>query len=187
MPVGMMSGENPRFPTQALGGHEELKRDLDAMGVQHEETQGHYGVPERSVLIYGLPRENLYALGQKYGQEAVIHNEGGKREFIYTNGPNAGKMHSGLPSFEHWPEGSEPPEDYYTKLPGNGYVRLHFDFDHVDQAPVMPNAPQPAPLSPPQGAEGTPGVPHHVADETKMSKHYVGWRLYQMLKEVERG
>lgn len=172
MPVGLMSGENPRFPTQALGGHEELKRDLDTMGVQHEETEGHYGAPEKSVVIYGLPRDQLYALGQKYGQEAVIHNEGGKREFIYTNGPLAGKMHPGLPSFEHWPEGSEPPEDNFTKLPGNGYIRLHFDFDHVDAAPVMPNAPQPAPLSPPppEGVEGSAGVPEHVAAEPKMSK-----------------
>jgi hypothetical protein len=137
MPVGMISGENPRFPS-VPGGHEALKRDLDTMGVQHEETQGHYGAPERSFVIYGLPRANLVALGKKYGQEAVIHNEGGKREFIYTAGPNAGKMHPGLQSLEHWPEGSEAPDDYYTHLPGNGYVRLHFDFDHTDTTPVAP-------------------------------------------------
>jgi hypothetical protein len=141
MPVGLMSGDNPRFPSQALGGHEELKRDLDAMGVQHEETQGHYGAPERSSIIYGLPREKLVALGQKYGQEAVIHSENGRREFIYTNGPKAGQMHPGLNSFEHWPEGAEAPEDYYTKLPGAGHVRLHFDFDNVQHSPVVPGPP----------------------------------------------
>jgi hypothetical protein len=108
MPVGMISGENPRFPS-VPGGHEALKRDLDTMGVQHEETQGHYGAPERSFIIYGLPREHLVALGQKYGQEAVIHNEGGKREFIYTAGPNAGKMHPGLRATSTGPRAAKRP------------------------------------------------------------------------------
>jgi hypothetical protein len=183
MPVGLMSGENPRFPS-VPGGHDALKHDLDTMGVQHEETQGHYGAPERSFLIYGLPREHLMALGQKYGQEAVIHNEGGKREFIYTGGPNIGKMHPGLASFDHWAEGSEPPEDYYTKLPANGYIRLHFDFDHTDTAPVMPGAPMPAPLSAPPAATGSEGVPPHVAAEPEMSKHEAMYRLYLGLKKM---
>jgi hypothetical protein len=182
----MISGENPRYPS-APGGHDALKRDLDTMGVQHEETQGHYGSPERSFLIYGLPREHLVALGQKYGQEAVIHNEGGRREFIYTAGPNAGKMHPGLNSFDHWPEGSEAPDDYYTHLPGNGYVRLHFDFDHTDTTPVMPGAPQPAPLSQPAapGNNGTAGVPQHVAAEPQMTKHEALRALYRMAKSLQ--
>ncbi len=188
LPVGLMSGENPRYPTQGLAGHDELKHDLETMGVQHEETQGHYGAPERSFIIYGLPRANLVALGKKYGQEAVIHNEGGKREFIYTNGPNEGKSHPGLNTFEHWPEGSEPPEDYYTKLPSNGYVRLHFDFDHVDQTPVHPASPQPAPVAapPPQAAEGSDGVPMHVAAEAQMTKHEALHALYQKLAPLTK-
>lgn len=180
VPVGMMSGDNPKFPS-VPGGQDALRRDLDAMGAQYEETQGHYEAPERSLLIYGLPREHLYALGKKYGQEAVIHNEGGRREFIYTNGPKAGTYHPGLPSYEHWPEGSEAPEDYWTKLPGSGYVRLHFDFDHTDQVPVAPGAPQPAPVA---GPSPPAGVPQHVGSEPTMTKAEVGNAVYRMLRGV---
>jgi hypothetical protein len=166
------------------GGHEALKRDLDTMGVQHEETQGHYGMPERSFLIYGLPREHLVALGQKYGQEAVIHNEDGRREFIYTAGPNAGKMHPGLTGYEHWPEGSEPPEDYYTHVPGNGYVRLHFDFDHVDTAPVILGRTAAGPTVA-ASVWCTDGVPQHVAAEVQMTKAEALHQLWRMVKSLD--
>jgi hypothetical protein len=145
-PIGLMSGENPAFPGVS-GGHEALKHDLQTMGVPFEETQGRYaGVPERSVIIHGLPKEHLISLGKKFGQESVIHNEGGKREFIYTNGPNEGHAHPGLPSVDQWPEGHEAPEDYYTKLPGAGHVRLHFDFDQLHPVQKQPAPPQPAPM-----------------------------------------
>ena len=127
-PVGLISGENPCH-TAVTGGHEALRRDLDRMGAQFEETWGKYGgATERSFIVYGLPLKHLLALGKKYGQEAVIHGEGGRHMFLYTNGPKAGSMHLGLSTYEHWPEGTEPPADDYTRLPGAGAIRLHFDW-----------------------------------------------------------
>jgi hypothetical protein len=164
-PVGIMSGENPRFPA-AASGHESLKNELTQMGVRHQEVQGHYGAPEKSFLIYGLPREHLMALGKKYGQESVIHNEGGNREFIYTHGPHAGKMHPGLPTHEQWTDQEGPPEDYYTKMPEGGYTRLHFDFDKLHPAPVAPPVQQPATVG--------------------MTKHEIGHALWKALEELDK-
>lgn len=164
LPVGMITGDAPRFQS-APGGHEALKRDLDAAGAQYEETEGCYGGVERSLLVYGLPRDQLTALGKKYGQEAVIHSEGGQRHFIYTNGPHDGRWHPGRPTHEQWPEGGQPPEDNWTRLPGAGYVRLHFDFDQLH--------PQP----------GTQAVPQHAA-AAPVGKHEVAHRLYETLRKA---
>lgn len=129
VPVTLMSGESPRYPS-APGGHEALKRDLDDLGAQYEETRGHYGVPERSLIVYGVPRETAASLGKKYGQEAVIHSQAGRPEFIYTNGENEGAHHASTGTHEFWPPDQQP-DDYWTELPGEGFVRLNFDFDHV--------------------------------------------------------
>src|SRR5690348_6577370 len=95
-PVGIMTGDNPLYPASAPGGNEGLKRELQQLGAPFEEVWGKYGgVPERSLMIHGLPREHLYSLGQKYGQESVIHSEGGQRQYLYTNGPKTGQMHVG--------------------------------------------------------------------------------------------
>lgn len=160
--VGLVTADNPRFPS-VPGGHSALKRDLDSMGLQHQETTGRYGALENSFIVHGPTREQMYTLGKKYGQEAVIHSAGGRHEFIYTGGPNDGASHPSLPTHDYWPEGTEPPEDYYTLLPGQGSVRLHFDFDHVDRVPMMP-------------APAAPAAP--------LTKHELGHRLYKALKKA---
>lgn len=167
VPVGLMSGENPRYQS-APGGQQALKRDLDSLGAQYEETRGHYGLPERSLIVYGLPREHLAALGKKYGQESVIHNENGQRHFLYTNGPQEGQWHTSLPGYdyERWPEGADEPDDNWTQLPGDGYVRLNFDFDHLHQPSPALAANSGAPV--PQG----------------LTKSEVGHAIYQMVKDV---
>lgn len=159
--VGMITGEAPRFES-VPGGHEALKQELMQRGVLYEDTMGQYGgVPERTLLVHGLPREDLIALGKKYGQESVIHHEKGRREFIYTNGPKAGGVHLALPTHEQWPEGSPPPKDDYTKVPGHGNVRFHFDWDNMQAPPpVQPAAP------------------------TVATKHEIGYALYQTLKKA---
>lgn len=127
-PIGVMSGENPRFPSLP-GGHEGLKSHLDKLGFPYEEVLGHYGSPERSLIIHGIPRAKLFELGKKFGQESVIHGDAGHHEFIYTNGPDEGLAHPGLPTYETWTKDQGTPDDYWTKLPSGDSFRLHFDFD----------------------------------------------------------
>jgi len=135
--VGLMTAEAPRFPS-APGGNAALKQDLQRMGLKHELTHGSYGGPENSFIVYGATREQLYGLGRKYGQEAVVHSQDGKHELTYTHGPKAGKFHPSLPTMGY---SAEQPPDYYTKLPGRGHITLHFDFNKLHDSPVQHTMP----------------------------------------------
>ncbi len=141
--VGIMSGENPRFPS-APGGHEALKAELDQMGHPYEEAMGHYGMPERSLIVHGIPRDKMFELGQKYGQESIIHGQMGHHDFIYTNGPDAGHAHPGLPEFGHW-EANHPqsPIDNYTQLSDGSRFQLNFDWGQKHPTGLGPTKPQP--------------------------------------------
>lgn len=168
-PTGLLTAEHPVGPT-VPGGNAALKHDLDTMGVHYEEVNGRYHDPEHSFIVHSMPREHLIALGKKYGQEAVIHNENGQREFHYTNGPNAGKFHPGLGSNERWTEKQGAPEDYYTSIPGNGHFRLHFDFDQLRPSAVQPGAPAPTGL--------------HAEGPLYATKHEALHGLYHTLKKA---
>lgn len=134
---GMISGEAPRFAAQHQG-HDTMKAHLNSMGLRHEETHGSYGGPEKSFIVYNPTREQMYHLGKKFGQEAVIHGQGGKHEMLYTNGPNEGKYHPSLGKFGFWEK--EPPEDYWTHIPGHGHLRLYFDENKLLDSPVRHDA-----------------------------------------------
>lgn len=125
--VGMISGENPRFQGQATG-HEAVGQALKQMGLKAQPREGRYGAPERSWMVFGPTREQMYQLGQYFGQESVVYSEGGRHELLYTNGPNAGRYHPALDhEFFH-----QPPEDYFTHMPElGGYLRLNFDWDKL--------------------------------------------------------
>lgn len=135
-----MSGENPRFP--ASGGHAELLAELHQLQLPFEEVNGHYGSPERSVIVHGIPKQKLYELGKKYGQESVIHGQAGQHEYIYTNGADDGLSHPGLSTYETWSkEQPDQPDDNYTKLPDGSSFRLHFDFDKKQQSGLGKRSP----------------------------------------------
>ncbi len=132
--VGMISAENPRFQSEIQGGHEALGDLLRSLGLKHQETQGRYGSPERSYLVYGPSREQMFDLGRRFGQEAVVFSQGGRHEMLYSNGPKAGRFH---PSTGH-ELFDEAPSDYFTWMPDMGkYLRLAFDWDSVHPAPLQ--------------------------------------------------
>ena len=135
--VGMMTAEAPRFPSQHSGGNAELQGELRKAGLQHELTHGSYGGPEHSFIIYGPTREQMYDLGKRYGQEAVIYGQDGKYEMMYTNGDKAGKSHPGLPLVRF---SQKQPDDYYTHFPNRGYVTLHFG-EKTHDSPVKQTMP----------------------------------------------
>jgi len=139
--VGILSGDNPLHPAAVEASHENLVRHLRHAGIRHEETHGRYGTPERSVIVHGLPREQLAELGKKFGQESFVFSDKGIHHLQYTNGPHEGKVRGVEAGKEPIEFFHEPPEDYYTKLPGNqGYFRVNFDFNGDPQAlnPVEP-------------------------------------------------
>ncbi len=119
---GIMSGDNPQARPTVPGGHHALIGAVNNLHLPFEEVQGHYGQPERSLLIHNVSEAQLKQLGKDFGQESVIHSVGGNHRLHYVNGPRAGHYQEGR-GMEMF---SKPPEDFYTELPGHGYFRLHF-------------------------------------------------------------
>lgn len=100
---------------------EQLKKDLDELGVEYTEIAGKYGKEEPSFLISHTLKakihenedgdtffvngnnyekdehiiEKLNALGAKYNQDSVSHAKLGNMELHYTTGVNKGKKHIG--------------------------------------------------------------------------------------------
>lgn len=125
--IGMISAENPAFSPDVRGGHPALLHELGRLGLEHEETDGRYGgVPERSVIVRNPTVEQMVELGRKFGQESVIHSDNQTgHKMVYTNGEKQGTYNPGAGEEFY----REPPDDYFTRLPGKGFVRIHFDFD----------------------------------------------------------
>jgi hypothetical protein len=135
--VGVISGENPAFAAQE-SGHEALGRHLKSLGLTATEHKGRYGQPERSWVVLNPSREQMFHLGQRFGQESVIFSPAGgpgKQELLRTNGAKAGRYHpaTGHETFE------QEPEDYYTEMAPNKYLRLSFDWDTAHPAPLGPD------------------------------------------------
>lgn len=143
--VGLMSGEQPKYPVQTPGGHEGLASELRRQGLHFEETDGHYQDPERSYIIYGPTEEQMKDLGKRYGQEAIVYSEGGRHKMVYTNGEHEGTYNSDDGKHEY--SQSQPAESFWTRMPNNqGFIRLGFDFNtyHPNHAgPPKSEMPQP--------------------------------------------
>lgn len=128
-----LTGHAPVFPSELQGGHQGMMQYLAQNGNRFEETNGKYGEsPEPSVIAYGPTREQVMEAGRKFGQESVIYSDGGKHEFIYVNGPYAGKYHPGKPGHQFF---LQEPANAYTRIPGIGHVRLDFDWDKLLDVP----------------------------------------------------
>ena len=134
--VGVVTAENPMVAPAVPGGNNALKDLLTRWKLPHEEVKGHYGGPEKSFIVQGPTREQMFHLGRMFGQEAVIYGHHGLHEMLFSHGPKAGNLHPGHGVFGFHP--TEAPPDYYTELPGKGYVRLHFDQDQLVPAPLKP-------------------------------------------------
>jgi len=126
---GAMSGEKPMHKPIVPATHENLVRALKGMGLKFEETHGKYEQPERSVIIYNPSRQQMRHLGKMFGQDSVVHSQGGQHKLVYTNGPHEGKERGTALTGEPIEFFANPPDDYYTHLPGHGYFRVNFDWN----------------------------------------------------------
>jgi hypothetical protein len=172
--VGMISAEAPFTEPSVKGGHEVLGRYMDSMGLHYVPTVGHYqGKPERSYIVLNPSMEQMKDLGQKFGQESVIHSEKGKHKLVYTNGPDIGKYTPGLPSHEFF---ENPPNTDYTMIPGAGFLRLHFDwetkhaFDPNDALARVPAPSGPVQEHAPGDADSRAGAEHPHDDGAPIKK-----------------
>jgi hypothetical protein len=143
--VGMISGESPRWlhklPLSQQDqvqrfGHQMLGNDLKNMGLRAESTEGSYGGPEKSYIVYGATHGQLNHLAGKYGQDSVLYAPSGhksaKIQYSDISEDEQGKSLKGhyrpsLGTYNYHP--TDPPEDFFSKIPNKGYVRLNFDWD----------------------------------------------------------
>jgi hypothetical protein len=71
---GVISAYQPGSKKQNKERHGELIRDLQKMGYKPETLRGSWeGVTEQSMFIPNIKPEDLFELGRKYNQDAVIH------------------------------------------------------------------------------------------------------------------
>lgn len=145
--VGVVTAENPMVTPAVQGGNKALEEVLERWKLSFEKVRGHYGGHENSYVVTNPTREQVFHLGRMFGQEAAIYGRGGHHEMLFTHGPKAGKLNPGHGVYGFHP--THAPPDYYTELPGKGFIRLHFDEDKLVPAPLRPApylgpVPQPA-------------------------------------------
>lgn len=130
-PHFLLSAENPKYPKHNTLGmnHEQVLHHLKGAGFDAHEVHGHYGAPERSIIVYGVnPKhaEDLHGLASKLGQDSSIYSTGQKHEMRFHHGADQGKKVLGEGTVWH----SQKPSDFYTTLPGGSHHFTHnFNFE----------------------------------------------------------
>ena len=75
---GILSAFRADIPVEEnLARHEELGRDIEALGLSYTESDGEWkGRPELMYRIEDIGLDDLLALGRKYDQEALLYRDG---------------------------------------------------------------------------------------------------------------
>jgi hypothetical protein len=129
-PHFLLSAENPKYPEKnELGlSHHQVLQHLQGAGYDAHEVDGHYGAPEKSIVVYGINHEHaekLHSLAARMGQDSSIFSTGTHHEMRFHHGDDAGKKITGKGTQHH----AAKPGDFYTTLPGGTHHFTHnFDF-----------------------------------------------------------
>jgi GNAT superfamily N-acetyltransferase len=128
-PHAILSVENPKYQGREMISHEDALSLLNQGGRNNAiSMQGHYGAPERSILVSNPTGEQLdlvRKIAHSTGQESHIESNGKQHKMLYSNGPEAGKVVTGSGTSFH----QTTPEDYYSVLPDGSTFTHNFDFD----------------------------------------------------------
>lgn len=133
-PHFLLSAENPKYPHKDTlkMGHEKVLHHLRGAGYDAHEVQGHYGAPEKSIIIYGVDKDHadkLHGLAARMGQDSSIHSTGEEHEMRFHHGDDAGKKVTGKGTNWH----AKKPGDFFTSLPGGQHHFTHnFDFGKTE-------------------------------------------------------
>lgn len=129
-PHFLLSAENPKFPqhNEMNMTHEQVLHHLRGAGYDAHPVEGHYGSPEKSIVVYGVQAHHanvLHSLASRLGQDSSIYSTGKTHEMKFHHGEDAGKSVHGIGTVWH----DHKPADGYTTLPGNQHHFSHnFDF-----------------------------------------------------------
>lgn len=131
-PHFIFSAEHPMYPENHVYNlnHGEVVQMLKGKGYQVEEVNGHYGKPERSILVHNPSKTavaHLLDLSKKLGQESSIYSDGYNHEMHFHGGPNSDHHIKGQGTTFH----KRKPDDYFTEM-SNGHSFTHvFNFDEL--------------------------------------------------------
>ena len=103
--------------------HEDLKSKLKADGAIFHEAVGHYGSPEKSLMVHHTGKitpEHINKLGKHYEQHSVFHSSDNNHRIHYTHGADEGSHHKGQGH-----QISDHHADYYTHVPKAGKFQGH--------------------------------------------------------------
>jgi hypothetical protein len=147
-PHFLMSADNPIYPEQNKLNldHAAVLKHLKGAQYDAHEVMGHYGKPEKSIIIYKISpqqAEQLHSLAANLGQESSIYSTGKKHEMRYHHGEKAGQKVMGQGTTWH----AQQPKDFYTTLPGGaGRFTHNFneDMKKAEEKPIQ-SAAQPTP------------------------------------------
>lgn len=125
-PHFLFSADNPLHPhkDELKMPHEHVLQHLQGAGYDAHEVQGHYGAPERSIVVYGVTpgqAEKLHGMASRMGQDSSIYSTGEEHEMRFHHGESAGKKMTGKGTVWH----KEKPGDFYTTLPGGQHHFTH--------------------------------------------------------------
>lgn len=120
---GIISAYQSGSKRQNQERHGELMRDLQRLGLRPIPLRGSWeGVTEKSVLVPRIDPKDLFELGRRYGQDAVIHkSRDGVLGMYHTKGEPRAEIAvdpKGDPAFE-----VKPDKSLYSKARG-----LSFEF-----------------------------------------------------------
>lgn len=140
-PHFIFSAEAPKYPDKnsVNMNHQQVLSHLRGAGYDAHGVEGHYGGPERSIVVYGVnPKqaENLHGLAARLGQDSSIYSNGSQHEMLFHHGKDAGKKIKGTGTVWH----QSKPADFYTSLPGGQHHFTHnFNFDEAPTNPANTN------------------------------------------------
>lgn len=118
----VITAENPNAqalsPEENAARNEQLKADLDAMGIQYiGGSIGRYGNLENPLILLGVSPAQAQELTKRYEQEAALFPGG----YLYQDGTVSPAR--GVNIFD------TAPEDYYTTLPDGTMFSMDIDFN----------------------------------------------------------
>lgn len=133
---------------------EDVTKFLNTSGENAEIVSGHYGSPERSILVHNPKNVNgLHQMAADLGQESAIHSQNGKHSMHFYHGPNAGQIVKGIGTKFH----KEKPEDNYTAIhsvEGPVHFQHNFDFSTLGKSELKKGVKKLYPFNPANVPEG---------------------------------
>jgi hypothetical protein len=131
-PHFIFSAENPMYPENHIYNltHEKVVSMLKGKGYQVEEARGHYGKPERSIIVGNVnPNsvKHLQKLARGLGQESSIVSDSYNHEMHFHGGENEGLHIKGQGTTIH----KRKPDDHFTEMKDGTSFSHIFNFDEA--------------------------------------------------------